>query len=297
MPLFKKGEKSDVSNYRPISLISCVGKSCKIVYKHIYNHISANSLLYKYKSGFLPDHSTVHHLIELIHHTCLALEKYETICHVFCINWKAFHRVLHRGLIHKLKKYGISGDLLDWIQNYLYMQNHRVFVNGTFSSLKFILAGVPQGPVLGPLFILIYINDLADYLHGMAKMFADDTSLSFSSNNLAFIEHILNTDLIKLKEWAKKWLIKFNPLKTEVMVISNIHNDYDTELRYDENVLKIVENHKHLGVTISSNNKWSKHVDSIINSASKQISYLQKVKFQLPKRTLNKLYCTYIRPL
>ena len=91
----------------------------------------------------------------------------------------------------------------------------------------------------------------------MARLLADDTSLSFLSNNLAFIEHILNSDPAKLKEWAKKWLIKFNPLKTEVMVISNIHNDYDTELSYDENILKIVEEHKHPGVTISSNNKWS----------------------------------------
>ena len=82
----------------------------------------------------------------------------------------------------------------------------------------------------------------------MARLFVDDTSLSFSSNNLAFIEHILNTDLVKLKEWAKKWLIKFNPLKIEVMVILNIHNDYDIELKYDENILKIVDNHGHLGV-------------------------------------------------
>ena len=63
------------------------------------------------------------------------------------------------------------------------------------------------------------------------------------------------------------------------MVISNIHNDYDIKLSYDENILKIVENHKHLGVTISSNNKWSNYIDSIINSASKQISYLRKLKF------------------
>ena len=141
------------------------------------------------------------------------------------------------------------------------MQNQRVFVNGTFSSLKFILGGVPQGSVLAPFFFLIYINDLADYLHGMARLFAEDTSLRFSSNNLAFIEHILNSDLVKLKEWAKKWLTRFNPLKTEVMLISNIHNDYDIELNYDENILKIVENHKHLGATNSSINKWSKHTD------------------------------------
>ena len=229
--------------------------------------------------------------------SCLALEKYETICHVFYDISKAFDRVWHRGLIHKLKNYEISGDLLDRIQNYLHMRNQSVFVNGTFSSLKFILAGVPQGTVLGPPLFLIYINDLTDNLHGMARPFADNASLSFSSNNLAFIEHILNTDLVKLMKWAKKWLMKFNPLKREIMVIWNIHNDYDKELKYDENILKIVDKHKHLGVTISSNNNWSKHIDSIINSASKQISYLRKLKFQLPKRTLNKLYCSYIHPL
>ena len=95
----------------------------------------------------------------------------------------------------------------------------------------------------------------------MARLFTDDTSLSFSSNNSALIEQILNSDLVKLKDWAKKWLIKFNPLKTEVMVTSNLHNDYGIELRYDENILRIVDNHKHLGVTLSSNNKWSKSID------------------------------------
>ena len=105
-------------------------------------------------------------------------------------------------------------------------------------------------------------------------------------------EHIINTDLVKLKEWAKKWLIKFNTLKIEVMVISNIHNDYDIGLRYNENLLTIVENHKHLGLTISSNNRRSKHIDSVIVNIAPL-----KTMFQLPKRTLNKLYCTYIRPL
>ena len=94
MPLFKKEDKSDVSNYRPISLVSCVGKYFeRIVYKHIYNHSAANFLLYKYLSMFLSGNSTAHHLIELIHHTCLALENYEIICHVFCDISKAFDRV------------------------------------------------------------------------------------------------------------------------------------------------------------------------------------------------------------
>ena len=83
------------------------------------------------------------------------------------------------------------------------MRNQRVFVNDNFSSLKFILAGVSKRPVLGPLLLLIYISDIADYLHSMARLFADDTSVSVPANHLPFLEHVLNTSLVKLKDWAK----------------------------------------------------------------------------------------------
>ena len=180
MPIFKKGEKSLVSNYRPISLVSCVGKVFeRCVFKHVYNHLISNSLIYQYQSGFLPGHSTVHHLIELIHHTCLALERYETNCQIFCDISKAFDRVWHRGLLLKISNYGITGYLLQWFQSYLLSRRQKVFINQTYSSDKPLSAGVPQGSVLGPLLFLIYINDISDDLTGLARLFADDTSLSF----------------------------------------------------------------------------------------------------------------------
>lgn len=298
MPLFKKGDKSIASNYRPVSLTSNVGKSFeRIVFKHIYNHITMNDLLYKYQSGFLPGHSTVHHLIELIHNTCLSLENYEINCQIFCDISKAFDRVWHRGLLYKLEKYGVTGDLLLWLESYLTNRMQKTFVNGVLSADKSISAGVPQGSVLGPLLFLIYINDIADNLAGKARLYADDTSLSFSSSDPAQIETVLNDDLVKLKEWADKWMITFNPLKTEVMMISNIFNDYNFQLKFDNTSLNLVETHRHLGVNLSSNNKWGSHINCIIDSASKQLSYLRKLKYKLSKNTLSKLYCTYIRPL
>ena len=84
--------------------------------------------------------------------------------------------------------------------------------------------------ILGPLLFLIYINDIADTLLGKTRLYADDTSLSYSSSELAQIEIVLNNDLKKLKEWALKWLINFNPAKTEVMLVSNIFHDYDLRL-------------------------------------------------------------------
>ena len=146
--LQKKRDKSEAGNYRSVSLISCVGKAFeRVIFQHVYNHIADNNLLYKHQSGFLPGHSTVYHLIEIIHHTCLALENYETICHIFCDISKDFDRVWHRGLILKLEKNGIIGNFLTWFENCITMRNQMVFVNGVYSSKNFISAGVPQGPV------------------------------------------------------------------------------------------------------------------------------------------------------
>ena len=132
----------------------------------------------------------------------------------------------------------------------------------------------------------------------MARLFADDTFLSFSSASMAEIEFVLNYDLEKLSNWANKWLITFNALRTEVMLISSVFHDYNFEFKLNNSSLEIVDIHKHLGVYISSYNKWNNYIESIIaSSASKQITYLRKLKYILPKETLNKFYCTYIRPL
>ena len=183
------------------------------VFKHLYNHIIENNLLYKYESGFLPGHSTVLHLIKLMHNVYISLEHYETNCQIFCDISKAFDREWHRGLLHKLEKYGIKGDLLLWRTSYLNSRKQKVFVNGVLSSEQSTNAGVPQGSVLGALLFLIYINDIADGLIGKVRLYADDSSLSYSSSNLADTEIILNYDLRKLKEWAYTWLIILIPYK------------------------------------------------------------------------------------
>ena len=122
----------------------------------MYTHIQENKLLYKYQSGFLPGHSTVHHLIEPVHNMCLSLENHEANHQVFCDIPKAFDRVWHMGLLHKLEKYGIKIDILMWIKSYLESRKQRVFVNGVFSDELPLNAGVPQGSVLRPLLFLIY---------------------------------------------------------------------------------------------------------------------------------------------
>ncbi len=152
MPLFKKGEKSTPSNYRPISLISCVGKVMeRVVFKHMYNYLKDHSLIYKNQSGFLPGHSTVYQLMDIYNQICKAFDEKKSTCMVFCDISKAFDRVWHRGLLFKLSQHGISGNILNWINSYLHNRSQKVFVGSHFSENRLIHAGVPQGSVLGPL--------------------------------------------------------------------------------------------------------------------------------------------------
>ena len=227
IPIPKKGDKTSPSNYRPIALLSNVSKiQERIAFKNLYNHLHENNLLYKYQSGFLPQHSTVFQLIDIYHNICQSFDNHRFSCMVFLDVSKAFDRVWHKGLIFKLKQHGIEGDFLNWLTDYLNGRQQQVIISGCTSTLKPIKAGVPQGSVLGPLLFLIYVNDIADSLLTLTRLFADDSSLFYSASSLEDIQGLINHDLIILSQWAKQWLVTFNPSKTEAILFTLRYFDH-----------------------------------------------------------------------
>ena len=295
--IFKKGSPSLPSNYRPISLISCLGKVMeRVVFKHVYNYLHDNNLIYGYQSGFLPKFSTVHQLIEMYNCILGSLEKKELNCFVFCDFSKAFDKVWHKGLLQKLKAYGINGALLNWFTDYLFERKQKVLINQSSSACSVIQAGVPQGSVLGPLLFIIYINDIADNITSLCRLFADDTSFSYSSQDQVQVRSVIDHDLKKLDEWSRKWLMSFNADKTEIMIFSNCEiPDFNFELNGQN--IPIKNCHKHLGVTFSNDAKWNMHIENILSSVKKHLNILRKLKYQLHRDTLNKLYTVFIRPI
>ena len=227
---------------------------------------------------------------------CQAYDRYESTCIVFCDISKAFDRVWHQGLIFKLKQYGICNNLLEWITSYLNNRQQSVFIGSSSSNSKIIKAGVPQGSVLGPLLFLVYVNDIADNLESLTRLFADDSSLTSVSSSINFIELSLNSDLQKIVDWSKQWLVNFNPSKTEVLFISPRQTTRPS-LYFDNTLLGYVDSHKHLGVTLSSDLKWHEHISNIINSASKVLNSMRALKFKLKRSTLNQIYISYMRPI
>ena len=124
---------------------------------------------------------------------------------------KTFNKVWHDGLLLKLKTYSVEGDILLLLINYLKNRKQRVVLNGQTSEWRKIDSGVPQGSALGPLLFLIYINDLADGINSICKVFADDTSLFLKVQDINRSANELNCNLEKVSNWAYQWKIQFNP--------------------------------------------------------------------------------------
>ena len=179
-------------------LLSNLDKSLeRLVFKYLYNHFLDNNILSSFQSGFTPGDSTVNQLTYLYNTFCHALDSGKEVRVVFCDISKAFDRVWHAGLIHKIKAAGISGNLLKWFVSYHENRKQRVVLSGAQSNWNFIQAGVPQGSMLGPLLFLLYINDIVSEIGSSIRIFADDTSLFIIVEHPDTAADIFNLDLEK----------------------------------------------------------------------------------------------------
>jgi len=173
-----KDDKSCVNNYIPISLLCCVEKVFeRLIFKRQFSFRQENNVLTSFQSGFIPGDSSVSNLTCLYNVFCKVLDDGLEVRSVFFDISKAFDRVWHKGLLHKLKSTGVSGELLLWFKNYLTDRQQRVVLPGASSQWKVLSSGVPQGSILGPLLFLIFINDIVSDIGSNIRLFADDTSM------------------------------------------------------------------------------------------------------------------------
>ena len=172
-----------------------------------------------------------------------------------------------------------------------------VQINSSTSSLLSVNAGVPQGSVLGPRPFLVCINDIADNLLSLVRLFADDSSLLFSASNLRDIEGVINHDLGLISAWAKKWLVDFNPIKTVAMLFTLRPLDFLPLLNFNDTIINFVESHKHLGITPAYKGQWYTHLETILSSAHKMLGIMRKLKYRFTRQALNQMYVSYVRPL
>ena len=194
--MFKQGNRSNVNNYRPISVIPVVAKVFeRIVYDQLYDYLTKNDLISSHQSGFRSLHSTVTALLEATDNWAYNIDHGNVNAVVLLDLKNAFDTVDHGILLSKLNEYGVSGTAFEWFQSYLFSRKQCCFVNGSLSENRPLACVIPQGTILRPLLFLIYINDLPNCLrYSQPRMYADN--LSFASNSINNIEIKLNDDLV-----------------------------------------------------------------------------------------------------
>ena len=298
-PIFKKGDSSDVSNYRPISLLSCLSKVFeRLVFKYLFNHFRDNSILSPFQSGFIPKDSTTNQLVYLYDTFCEALDRGKEVRVVFFDISKAFDKVWHKGLIAKLASSGVQGSLLKWFDHYLSDRKQRVVLPGCHSEWKPVLSGVPQGSILGPILFLLYINDIVTEVTANIRLFADDTTLFLTVDNPNDAAVQLNRDIDAISLWADKWLVNFNPSKTKTMLISRKQKQTThPPISMKNQSITNVSTHKHLGLILSSDCTWHTQIDSITKKAWIRINIMRRFKYCLDRKSLEIMYKSFIRPL
>ena len=151
-PVFKKGVKSDLNNYRPISVIPVVSKVFeKIVYDQLYQYLNDNKLLSSCQSGFRSLHSTLTALLEATNSWSVNIDNGFLNGVVFIGLKKAFDTIDHEIILRKLSYFGADQATIKWFQSYLSDRTQRCNVNGSLSTTSTVTCGVPQGSILGPL--------------------------------------------------------------------------------------------------------------------------------------------------
>ena len=223
VPVFKNvGERSTAKNYHPVSLLSVVNKVFeKLANYSIVDHLEKCGLFSYFQCGFRSTRSIADLLTVVSDRIARAFDRSGATRAVALDISKAFDRVWHAGLLHKLKSYGISGQIFGLISSFLSNRWLRVVLDGKSSQEYPVNAGVPQRSILGFTLFLLYINDLPDDVICNIAIYADDTTLYSKCNQASDLWQKLElasefgSDLQDTVDWGRKWLVDFNAGKTQ----------------------------------------------------------------------------------
>ena len=224
-PIFKSGDPSQPTNYRPISLLSTLSKVLeRVISNQIYGYFETNKLFYAGQFGFRRAHSCQDLLLKIMDHIAKEKEKNKYVLNIYIDLKKAFDTCVWDILFKKLEHYGLSTNAVGWFQSYLSERKMYTKVGDSDSEMMDILCGVPQGSILGPLLFLIYINDLPHATKLFTALYADDTSFATSHKNIDDLFTETNKLLAEVEDWFDSNKLSLHPGKTRYILFSTKSN-------------------------------------------------------------------------
>ena len=185
----------------------------RVVYNELYRYCSINNLLSPKNSGFKKGDGAINQLLHITDKMYKGFDDSKETAVIFLDICKAFDKVWIQGLFFKLQRIGLRDSCIEWFKSYLTGRNQKVVLFGVSSDTLFLNAGVPQGSILGSLLFLIFIDDIDKNICSDMSLFADDSSLIKTYNNMQEAESCLNQDLCVIDQWSRDWLVQFTRAK------------------------------------------------------------------------------------
>ena len=303
-PIFKEGDSTEPCNYRPISILPVSSKAIeRAVFDQMYPFLDGKAMIYDNQSGFRPNYSTSSALLHITEEWLNAIDESKYIGIVMLdLKKKLFDTVNHSILLRKLCNYGLSLNVIEWFESDLEDRKHVTTINGVKSEEEKCTCGIPQGSILGPLLFILYINDLPNHVSNVTvSMYADDTALFYSSNDINEVVDKINGDLVKMDDWLSRNRLCLNVNKTKFMLVGTSQklacvSNQDLDVNIKGIPLQKVNHAKHLGIIIDETLDWSDQVNHVIKKVSTGLYCLRKSTNVLPKHIQLMLYKTIIAP-
>ena len=278
--IFKSGSKNDMGNYRPISVLSVFSRLLeKLGHDQVANYLKVHKKCSKCKHAFLKMHSTLTSLLNVTDAWFSNIDKRKINISVYLDLKKAFDTVDHGILLSKLTKYGVVGTPLRRFTSYLTNRKQYCQVNGHKSSLKTVHCGIPHGSCLGPLLFILCANDFEQCLNKcISNMYADDTSVTCSAEDIDELCNDLRTEVDNIAERLRQNKLSLNTDKTEYMVVGHkrqtncIHGPLEVNVNGGQ--IKQVKKVKYLGVTVEENLTWNEQYKNLKGKIKNALSSL-----------------------
>ena len=301
--IYKKGDKSDPNNYRPIALINALSKIIeKVVGFQLRKYLESNKILSNNQFGFRSLHSCTHAMITTLDYIEKNKDKNQITSSIFVDLTKAFDTVDINLLLIKLKKIGIQNNELKWFKEYLTNRSHTCKIGKKLSSYLYSKLGVPQGSILGPLLFIIYINDLPNIIKCFLNLFADDTMLAVTSKNKTDLEEAAKKIIKETQEWFKNNKLTLNPTKTRAInfntkmdITIKINNENIQQIK-NKNTNKQETSFKFLGFYLDEKINFESHVQKIICKLNSTNHILRNIKKIIPLKQRILIYNSLFRP-
>ena len=298
VPIHKKGDSTSMNNYRPISILSTINKIFeKILHARLTKYIDDFNILYKYQFGFRKNHSTELALIEIVDQIRMSLDNGNMTCGIFIDLSKAFDTVNHEILIDKLNHYGIRGKALDLLKSYLGSREQFTSIDKYKSKKRPINCGVPQGSVLGPLFFILFINDLPNCCPlGNFRIFADDTNVFVHGDNIDELINACRNIMISLSTWFLANKLTLNTDKSSFTIFKSPRKivNLPNSIKFHNHKIDRVSYIKFLGVTLDEDLSFKQHINEVCNKLRNLFHIFYSIRGFLSKENIRTLYFALI---